>query len=80
MSRAVPEEQSGTAQALYASVTGGVAMGSVTLLAGPLYASAGGHAYWAMALVGLLGLGTSLWLVRASRSVAAHPHSVGSGG
>jgi PPP family 3-phenylpropionic acid transporter len=80
MSRFVPEGQGGTAQALYASVTGGIAMGGMTLLAGPLYAQAGGHAYWAMALAALLGLGVSAQLVRATRATPAHPQSEGSGG
>jgi PPP family 3-phenylpropionic acid transporter len=80
MSRFVPEGQGGTAQALYASVTGGIAMGGMTLLAGPLYAQAGGHAYWAMALAALLGLGVSAQLVRATRATPAHPQSDGSGG
>ena len=49
MARTVPEGQAGTAQALYASVDGGVGMGAAMLLAGPLYADFGGRAYWAMA-------------------------------
>ena len=51
ISRAVPETQSGTAQALYAAVTGGIVMGGTMLAAGPLYAAYGGRAYWAMAAV-----------------------------
>ena len=35
---AVPERQAGTAQALYASITAGIAMGGATLLSGQLYA------------------------------------------
>ena len=41
MGRAVPRSQTGTAQALYASVTGGIAMGGAMLIAGPLYATYG---------------------------------------
>jgi hypothetical protein len=52
----------------------------MTLLAGPLYAHAGGHAYWAMALAALLGLRVSAQLVRATRATPAHPQSDGSGG
>lgn len=64
MGRTVPEGQSGTAQALYASVTGGLAMGGAMLAAGPLYATYGGRAYWAMALLALAGLAGSLLLWR----------------
>ena len=62
MARAVPEGQAGTAQALYASVTGGLAMGGAILLAGPLYAEFGGRAYWAMAVLAAVGLFASLAL------------------
>ena len=62
--RAVPEGQAGTAQALYASVTGGIAMGGAMLLAGPLYAAYGGRAYWAMAALAAVGLVASLVLRR----------------
>ncbi len=64
MGRTVPEGQAGTAQALYASVTGGIAMGGAMLLAGPLYAAYAGRAYWAMAVLAAIGLGASLVLRR----------------
>jgi MFS transporter, PPP family, 3-phenylpropionic acid transporter len=64
MARSVPEGQAGTAQALYASVVGGVGMGAAMLLAGPLYANFGGRAYWAMAALGAIGLVASLALIR----------------
>jgi PPP family 3-phenylpropionic acid transporter len=64
MARSVPEGQAGTAQALYASVVGGVGMGAAMLLAGPLYADFGGRAYWAMAALGAIGLVASLALMR----------------
>jgi hypothetical protein len=63
--RNVPETQAGTAQALYASVTGGIAMGAAMLAAGPLYAAHAGAAYWAMAGLAAGGLGASLMLLRA---------------
>jgi PPP family 3-phenylpropionic acid transporter len=63
----VPAAQAGTAQALYASVVGGVAMGAAMLLAGPLYADFGGRAYWAMAALGALGLVASFGLVRRAQ-------------
>ena len=64
ITRAVPESQAGTAQALYASITGGIAMGGAMLLAGPLYADFGGRAYWAMAVLAAVGLVASLALMR----------------
>lgn len=81
MAKAVPEQYSGTAQALYASVTAGVALGGAMLLAGQLYAEHGGRAYWAMAVLAAIGLGASVALLRAWRSAAvAQPQSSGSGG
>jgi PPP family 3-phenylpropionic acid transporter len=62
--RAVPEAQGGTAQALYASVTSGIAMGSAMLTSGALYAAFAGRAYWVMALVALAGLAAAVALSR----------------
>jgi PPP family 3-phenylpropionic acid transporter len=74
--RAVPEMQAGTAQALYASVTGGIAMGATMLIAGPLYAVYAGRAYWAMAVVAAVALAASLVLLKEKpRSVLFQPHS-----
>lgn len=70
ISRAVPETQTGTAQALYASMTGGIAMGGTMLAAGPLYAAYGGRAYWAMAVVAAAALAASLALLRAKPRAA----------
>ena len=56
MARAIPQSQGGTAQALYASVTAGIAMGAATLTAGQLYAAFAGRAYLAMAALGLVSL------------------------
>src|SRR5689334_2434334 len=67
MGRTVPEGQAGTAQALYASVTSGIAMGGAMLLAGPLYAAYAGHAYWAMAVLAAVGLSASLALRRRTK-------------
>jgi PPP family 3-phenylpropionic acid transporter len=65
--RAVPQVQAGTAQALYASVTGGIAMGGAMLVTGPLYAAYAGRAYWAMAALAVVGLIASLVLLKAKR-------------
>lgn len=76
LGRVVPERQTGTAQALYASVTGGIAMGGAMLAAGPLYAAYGGQAYWPMAIVAAAGLVASFPLVGAWRHTATNqPHS-----
>lgn len=61
MSQSVPPERAGTAQALYASVTAGIAMGLATLLAGRLYPMVGGGAYFAMAV--FAGGGVALTLL-----------------
>jgi PPP family 3-phenylpropionic acid transporter len=60
----VPPALAGTAQALYASVTAGIAMGLATLLAGQLYASSGALAYLAMAVLSLVGFAAGLALLR----------------
>jgi PPP family 3-phenylpropionic acid transporter len=64
--RGVPEAQAGTAQALYASITGGIATGGITLMVGPVYAACAGRVYWAMALVAAAALLAALALARAS--------------
>jgi PPP family 3-phenylpropionic acid transporter len=64
----VPEAQAGTAQSLYASVTGGVGMGSAMLISGPLYAAYAGRGYWAMALIAAVALAASLRLMRSGRT------------
>ncbi len=56
----IPPERAGTAQALQASVTAGIAMGGATLLAGQLYGPYGAKAYLAMAVLGALGLVAAL--------------------
>lgn len=71
MSEHVPAEQAGTAQALYAAVTSGVAMGIATVAAGPLYASFKGGAYLAMGLMSAVGLAAGLALARIDARDAA---------
>jgi len=65
--RAVPDAQAGTAQALYASVTGGIATAGATLIAGPLYAAYAGRVYWAMALLAAAALLAACALLRPRR-------------
>jgi len=51
LARSVPPEQAATGQTLYAAVVGSLGSGAIMLLMGPLYASAGGGAYLAMAAI-----------------------------
>ena len=62
MHQAVPRSGSGSAQALYATVASGIAMGVSTLIAGRLYASYGGGSYAGMAVISLLALMAALRL------------------
>lgn len=55
LARHVPEDQAGTAQAMYASATSAM-MTMATFLAGYLYASVAGRAYLAMAALACCGL------------------------
>ena len=73
LARFVPEAQSGTAQAVYASATSGILLGGATLLAGPLYAAWGGRAYFAMAGLAAVGLLAALALARLSRTAPRRP-------
>ncbi len=63
----IPAERAGTAQALQASVTAGIAMGGATLLAGQLYGPFGAKSYLAMAVLGALGLVAALMARRRLR-------------
>jgi PPP family 3-phenylpropionic acid transporter len=70
MAETVAERRTGTAQALYAAITG-IAMGGAMLLSGQLYAALGGRTYWAMALLAGAGLAATLAL-RGMRHGAPH--------
>lgn len=66
ISQAVPPAMQGSAQALYATISSGVAMGGATLLAGWLRAGHGsGAAYLAMAGIAIMALVAALALRRA---------------
>ncbi len=67
MTRTVPEPQAGTAQAIYASITAGIAMGGAMLVSGQLYATWGGRTYWAMAALAAVGLAASVAVRRMWR-------------
>jgi PPP family 3-phenylpropionic acid transporter len=61
---AIPRDKSGSAQALYATVSAGVAMGFTTLIAGYIYASSGALSYIAMAAIAAVSLIAALRLVQ----------------
>ena len=69
----VPPAQAGTAQALHASVTSGIAMGLATLLAGRLYPEFGGQAYFAMAAISVGGVAAAIALWNGTRKHGAPP-------
>jgi MFS transporter, PPP family, 3-phenylpropionic acid transporter len=56
MQRAVPREIAGTGQALYATVSAGLAMGTASLIAGAFYAQAGSLSYLAMGAISVISL------------------------
>jgi PPP family 3-phenylpropionic acid transporter len=61
---AIPRDKSGSAQALYATVSAGVAMGFTTLVAGYVYSSSGALSYLAMAAIAAVSLIAALRLVQ----------------
>ncbi|MEQ1712090.1 MAG: MFS transporter, partial [Hyphomicrobium sp.] len=65
IARAVPDTTAGTAQAIYATVAAGIAMGAATLLSGHLFARyGGGGAYAGMTLVAAIGLAAAIMVRR----------------
>lgn len=62
IARAVPNHLAGTAQGLYATMSGGVAMGLSMYVAGPLYIAWGGKAYLFMSGLGVIALSAALVL------------------
>jgi PPP family 3-phenylpropionic acid transporter len=64
--QAVPRRASGSAQALYATMASGLAMGCATLICGRVYASSGSAAaYGAMSVLSLISLAAA-WRLRHS--------------
>ena len=89
ISRAVPEDAQGTAQALYATMAMGVLIGGATLTSGALYAHFGASAYAAMAGLAAVGFlaalfvrarwtGGALWAPGETADV--YPQRTGGGG
>ncbi len=64
VSAAVPEEYAGTAQGIYASVTSGIAMGSMMAVSGLLYRTMGGESYYVMGGLGIVSFVAALVLFK----------------
>lgn len=64
ISAAVPEEYAGTAQGVYASVTSGIAMGSMMAVSGLLYRALGGESYYVMGALGIVSFVAALALFK----------------
>jgi PPP family 3-phenylpropionic acid transporter len=64
ITRAVPSQGMGSAQAFYAVVAGGVILGLVGLASGALYEPLGGAIYLLPAIVSLIGLGAGVVLLK----------------
>jgi PPP family 3-phenylpropionic acid transporter len=73
---AVAREKSGSAQALYATVGAGIAMGCSTLIAGWLYQRAGSRTYLAMVAIAVVSLMAALRLAKIWNGGALVPQSV----
>jgi len=63
ISRAVPQQGMGNAQAFYAVIANGLVLGLVGLAAGALYTSWGGAVYFISAAVSAVGLGAAVLLL-----------------
>jgi MFS transporter, PPP family, 3-phenylpropionic acid transporter len=72
LAQTVAERHAGTAQAVYAATTAGIAMGGAMLLSGQLYAAWGGRTYWAMAAIAAVGLAAGVALRRCQTRRAWH--------
>lgn len=64
LAAAVPREQAGTAQSLYATVAYGILLGIATMASGAVYPILGGKAYLGMAALAAVGLAAGLALRR----------------
>jgi hypothetical protein len=82
----VPEDRGATAQGVYAAVVAGLVLGLVTIACGPLYQRLAGEAYAVMALLALIGVASTLVLMRRWRGervvgpIQVQPQSAGGGG
>ncbi len=72
IAQTVPDKSAGTAQALYATIGTGAAMGAATLLSGWLYGAYGADAYLAMTALSLIGLAAALAIKRLTPLASAN--------
>jgi PPP family 3-phenylpropionic acid transporter len=70
IARAIPQKLSATAQSAYAAAVMGIATGGSMFLSGTLYQAMGGHAYFAMAVLGAIGAVCAAALPRVQESSA----------
>ncbi len=64
LANAVPQRLSATAQGLYSAMVGGIGMGGVMMVSGPLYAALAGYAFFVMAGLSTAGVAVGLLLSR----------------
>lgn len=64
ISRAVPHRGMGTAQSFYSTIAAGLALGTVGLISGALYARIGGEVFFVPAAVAGIGCTAGLFLMR----------------
>jgi PPP family 3-phenylpropionic acid transporter len=67
LDRAIPREQTATAQTLYAALGVGVLMGVAMIISGEIYGALAGAAFYAMAVMSVLGGLASIVLARSWR-------------
>ena len=64
LANAVPQRLSATAQGLYSAMVGGIGLGGIMMVSGPLYDALAGRAFFVMAAVSAAGVATGLVLAR----------------
>ncbi len=91
ITRAVPHQGMGSAQAFYATIAAGLALGIVGLISGALFAQIGGEVYLVPTVVAMIGCcaavmlwrgwdGRALWSGEAGGEVASSPKALASAG
>jgi PPP family 3-phenylpropionic acid transporter len=91
ITRAVPHQGMGSAQAFYATIAAGLALGIVGLISGALFAQIGGAVYLVPTFVAMIGCaaavmlwrgwdGGTLWTGEPGAEVAVSPKALASGG
>lgn len=67
----VPPERAATSQALYATTTGSIGIGTVMFVSGPLYEHLGGNGYFVMALLSLAAMLPLALLARRTKEAGS---------